>query len=117
MEEAVEKKVELAERKRSLAKRLEKLVMPHSSGSKIYVRSYNSKQEINLDYDQKRYRFAPGAFVMDEKDNLSLCVGVGKVLDGIHGEVPWFLFEESKEIKFFDADRLPENFRRKLVVL
>lgn len=113
-----EKMVELAERKEVLAKRLEKLIMPHISKGKIYVRAHNSRQEINLHYDRKRYKFAPGEFAMDEDDDdLSLCVGVGKVLDGIHGEVPWFLFEKSKEIQFFDSNELPENFRRNLVVL
>ncbi len=113
----VEKTIELAERKEKLAKRLQKLVIPHSAGDKIYVQAYNSKQEISLDYDQARYKFAPGEFGLDEKNNLSLCVGVGKVLDGIHGEVPWFLFEDSREIKFFDVDKLPEEFRKNLVTL
>ncbi len=115
--EIAEKSVRLAERKESLAKRLEKLIIPHATRGKIYVLAQNFKQEISLNYDQNRYKHAPGEFVLDEEDNLSLCVGVGKVMDDIHGEVPWFLFEESKEIKFFDADRLPENFRRTVVVL
>ena len=113
-----EKTVELAERKEKLTKRLQKLVVPHGAGDKVYIQAYNSKQEINLNYDQKRYQFAPGEFMMDErKDNLSICVGVGKVLDEINGEVPWFLFEDSREIKFFDVNNLPEDFRKNLVTL
>lgn len=111
-------KKDLEQRKEALQATFKSLVIPDSSGNRIHVGVHHLRQEIRLDYNQEDYGFAPGDFLMDEeKEDLALFVGVGKVMDDIHGEVPWFLFEKSKEIKFFDMASMPKNLRKNLVPL
>ena len=109
---------DLEQRKAALKATFKNLAVLDPSGKKINIGVHHFRQEIRLDYSQEDYAFAHGDFLIDEdKEDLAMFVGVGKVMDDIHGEVPWFLFEKSKEIKFFDAARMPPSLRRNFVPL
>lgn len=102
-------KKDLAERKDALREKMEALIERDEASIKVKAHLYI--RELKINYDQDKFVFLPGDFMLDKKtDNLSICLGLSPSPNIESHYALWFLIENSLEIRFVDAQHIKNYF-------
>ncbi|MFA6514425.1 MAG: hypothetical protein WCT50_04045 [Patescibacteria group bacterium] len=90
-------------RKKSLKSKLVFLIKESGNHESRYFRCRGYLREILINYDQKKFFFAPDTFIIDKDNILSIVIGVSRSPIPIEGDVLWIFSEDQKEIHYISS--------------